>query len=98
MVYWFAGFPDQPEVITFDQPTLEKNRQKLITLMDTIDRLMSQDDEAFPLTTDQEKCTFCIYRSLCDRGLHAGSFYNSDQEGEAPELTLNLEQIGEIEY
>lgn len=98
MVYWFAGYPDQPEVFTFDQHALDRGRQKLETLMDTMTRLLSQGEEAFTLTTDQEKCTFCIYRSLCDRGLHAGSFYASDQEGEAPEFILDLEQIGEIEY
>lgn len=98
MVYWFAGFPNQPEVFNFEQPALEESRQKLETMMDTITRLVPQGDEAFPLTTDLQKCTYCIYRSLCDRGVHAGTFDDADLEGEAQEFIIDLEQIGEIEY
>ena len=57
----------------------------------------------FPLTSDERRCKFCVYRSLCNRGVAAGSL--EDWPGlteEAPDLTLDtgldFDQIAEIEF
>jgi hypothetical protein len=98
MNYWFTDFPDQPEVFIFDQALLARIYQELETLLSTISRLIPMGEQAFLLTDHLEKCIFCIYRSLCERGSHGGAFLDSDQDGEAVEVLFDFEQIGEIEY
>ena len=98
MNYWFAGFPDKPEVFNFDRQALDGASRQLEALMSTISRLIPVGEEAFPLTDDHKKCTHCIYRSLCNRGTHAGLFSEADQAEDLAEVALDLEQIGEIEY
>lgn len=98
MNYWFAGFPDKPEVFNFDQQALDEASRQIEALMSTISSLIPMNDEAFPLTDDHKKCTHCVYRSLCNRGTHAGVFSEVDQAEDMAEVELDFEQIGEIEY
>ena len=54
---------------------------------------------AFPLTEDRMKCSYCPYRSYCNRGVHAGDSLDVELETEAEELfNINFEQIGEIAF
>ncbi len=56
--------------------------------------------ETFPLTSDERRCQFCNYRSLCDRGL-AGSleaFDFADEEAAEEDFALDFDQIAEIEF
>ncbi|MEW5868888.1 MAG: PD-(D/E)XK nuclease family protein [Chloroflexota bacterium] len=54
----------------------------------------------FDLTARSERCAFCVYRSLCGRGVQAGAEDegNTEQEGEAGEVFLDFEQVAEIEF
>ncbi|MFB0534151.1 MAG: PD-(D/E)XK nuclease family protein [Anaerolineae bacterium] len=58
-------------------------------------------DEGFPLTTQERRCRYCPYRSLCRRGTRAGAFEEAEDEpewGDDFEIALDFEQIAEIEY
>jgi len=96
MVYWFAGYPDQPVRFPYAASAFQADREYLAEIVATIDRL-GEDD--FPLTTDTRRCEYCVYRSLCERGGKAGSLDELDIFGEeegAP--TIDFEQTLEIEY
>ena len=98
MLYWFADFPDQPERFGYDQSAFQADGEYLAGLITTIQGLEEQD---FSLTADQRRCAFCEYRSLCDRGDKAGlleEYLEEIESGEGIEITLDFEQIQEIEY
>ena len=58
--------------------------------------------DAFPLTDDERRCRFCSYRSLCDRGepgrLEEIDLDEYEAEEEDEELSLDFDQIAEIEF
>ncbi len=97
MVYWFAAAPDQP--VRFDYSALqhEETSREIERIMETLQGLGPQE---FPLTDDQDRCRFCRYRSLCDRGVAAGELADL---GIGPDpgdfdFDLDLEQIAEIDF
>jgi CRISPR/Cas system-associated exonuclease Cas4 (RecB family) len=96
MVYWFAGFPNQPERFAYNQQAFREDETNLSDLIETIQRLLPGE---FSLTNDLRKCAYCNYRSLCERGIRAGEMADAgadlDQESD---LEVDFEQIGEIEF
>jgi hypothetical protein len=57
--------------------------------------------DQFSLTPYTERCAFCVYRSLCERGERAGSLEDEleAQQGELPgDLQFDFDQIAEIEF
>ena len=98
MIYWFAEHPDQPEIIPYTQKQYQDDAEHLNAI---VSRISKSDIESFPLTNDNRHCLYCVYRSLCDRGVGAGSLSEIDRESEAgilEEFGLNFEQIAEVEY
>ncbi len=98
MVYWFSEFPTEPERFPYNQAQYDANREYLVNLINEIARLTPGQ---FYLTPDVEKCKFCIYRSLCDRGEKAGEWQAQEEDegmSAAREADLGFEQIGEIEF
>jgi CRISPR/Cas system-associated exonuclease Cas4 (RecB family) len=75
MIYWFPEFPEKPEVIRYSQEQYKKDKTFIKNI---IDEICDSSDTTFQLTRDEKKCTFCNYRSLCDRGVNAGNFENED--------------------
>ena len=98
MVYWFADYPTQPERFVYTESSFQEDEGYLLGLVEAIQRL---EEDQFPLTDDERRCAFCVYRSLCDRGVKAGgieTLENELEEEEAIELDLDFEQIAEIEF
>ena len=94
MIYWFADFPDEPARFTYTSAQYKRDMDTLSKLADEIHAASS-----YPLTDDRTKCSYCPYRSYCDRGVHAGDLEQAEAETEAEELfDVNFEQIGEIEF
>jgi hypothetical protein len=59
--------------------------------------------EAFPMTEDARRCNYCPYRSLCDRGVGAADFTETEEELAQPEtpgtdFDIDFEQIAEIAF
>jgi CRISPR/Cas system-associated exonuclease Cas4 (RecB family) len=67
MTYWFAEFPNLP--IRFDYDEARSVRD-----WDALGNLVTQISEAqeWPLTADTRRCQYCVFRSYCSRGSHAG--------------------------
>jgi CRISPR/Cas system-associated exonuclease Cas4 (RecB family) len=98
MVYWFANFPEDPERFPYDATQYDEDSDYLASL---IEEIKSLGDEDFPLTTQERRCRYCPYRSLCRRGVRAGLFDEAESEPEGRDdfgIALDFEQIAEIEY
>ena len=100
LVYWFAAQPEKAETFSLDQAEFEKAQQQITDLTSLITRLASDNNEqVFPLTDDENRCAFCVYRSLCDRGVHAGNAITEmESETMMGEIEFAFDQIGEIEF
>jgi CRISPR/Cas system-associated exonuclease Cas4 (RecB family) len=98
MVYWYAAHPAKPHRFPYSQTQYEKDGKYLAGLVDEIDGM---EEDEFPLTEDLERCKFCVYRSLCDRGIQAGTLIPTETgdgfEAEA-EFEIDFDQIAEIEF
>jgi hypothetical protein len=101
MVYWFAEEPDKPLHLAYDSAQFWMDIEALGTLAQTI-AAAGPDD--FPRTEDVRRCQFCTYRSLCDRGVRAGSYLDDGAASESAEgeadwsLETTFDQIAEIEF
>jgi CRISPR/Cas system-associated exonuclease Cas4 (RecB family) len=94
MVYWFADFPTEPARFVYKADQYKRDWDELIKIADEI---ASASD--FPKTDDVSKCSYCPYRSYCDRGIRAGDAADAELETAAEELfDINFEQIGEIAF
>jgi hypothetical protein len=44
----------------------------------------------------EKPCAYCVYRSLCNRGVQAGEMVGEEEEPMPADINFDLEQIGEI--
>ncbi len=96
MVYWFAEQPDEPERFAYDRAQFEADEALLTDLIEEI-----AARKVFELTTDIQRCKFCTYRSLCDRGVRAGDFRDVELDDEPDDIVradFDFDQIAEIEF
>jgi CRISPR/Cas system-associated exonuclease Cas4 (RecB family) len=97
MIYWFAEHPEAPVRLPYDTAQYHADERYLTELIEQITTL-----EDFTPTEDERHCTYCPYRSYCDRGVKAGTL--GDEEAEAVENVVELrvgfdfEQIAEIAF
>ncbi len=96
MVYWFANAPAEPLRFAYDAAQYAADEARLAALVAEIGAL---GDEDFPMAADERHCRYCVYRSLCARGVEAGPLEGWEAEPEAAgEIELEFEQIAEIAY
>jgi hypothetical protein len=94
MIYWFADFPADPAAFPYSSAQFKRDCDALTKLAREI-----ESASAYPKTDDRQKCSYCPYRSYCDRGIHAGDLEDLETEMEREELfDVKFEQIGEIEF
>ena len=94
MIYWFSEDPTRPQLFPF---SAEQSAEVEQLLMQRIEEINVTQSDRFFLTTDERRCAFCVYRSLCERG-EPGSLADAEGDYELPDTTtgLELDQIGEI--
>lgn len=95
MVYWFAGFPEEPERFPYNQQKFARDEKALGRLVAEIE---SARADQFPMTEDEKACRLCVYRSLCERGTGAGAFSEQEGDVESAEMIIDFDQIGEIQF
>jgi hypothetical protein len=98
MIYWQANFPENSLEITYSDAACQADHLYLTHL---IDEILAASDESFHKTDDLNQCKYCNYRSLCDRGVQAGSFNSMEMDGDEFNLdtfNLDLDQINEIAF
>lgn len=98
MVYWFAETPDQPERFLYSADQFHADGLMLTELAREI-----AARTVFDLVQDEKVCTFCAYRSLCNRGVRAGDFREAEFAFETDDAAgagfdIDLDQIAEIEF
>jgi RecB family exonuclease len=95
MQYWYPEAPQRPETFGYSADQFKLDGAYLAGLIDQI--LAAEGD--LPLTARIETCRFCVYRSLCERGVSAGSLDDLDEEPDEHEsLDIDYEQIGEVAF
>jgi RecB family exonuclease len=97
MSYWYANRPDQPEVFSYSQEQLAADEGFLQNLIAEIDSLNEIED--FPLIVEDNRCKYCVFRSLCDRGKSAGEMIEIELDlTPVQDFDLDFHQIEEIEF
>lgn len=95
MIYWFAEYPDQPEVLPYDAAQHAADHQFLTELIAEVEQRAAQEGE-WAKTPNERKCAYCTYRSLCNRGAVAGVI--GLDEADDLEIDVRLEDVDEIAY
>jgi len=97
MLYWFAGFPAQPERFAYGEEQFVADRNFLEGLLREVE---TRPEDAFPQTEDRRLCNYCVYRSLCWQDVQAGALANLEElEPSAAALEdLDLEAIAPIPF
>ena len=98
MIYWYAELPKAPVRFPYNQRKMQADQEELIKIIKKITQL---EDSEFNMTSDEHKCSFCVYRSLCVRGVQAGQLSDYDHlDGEVDEdqFILDFNQIEDISY
>ncbi len=99
MVYWFADFPAEPARFVYKADQFKRDWDALRRIADEISNASTALTASFPKTDEVSKCSYCPYRSYCNRGVRAGDAADAELETEAEELfDINFEQIGEIAF
>jgi CRISPR/Cas system-associated exonuclease Cas4 (RecB family) len=91
MTYWYADFPEEPAKFPY---TTKQHKRDWVSLFQYVSELSAK--QSFPMTDDEKKCSYCPYRSYCNRGIAAGEF--DELETELSSLDVDMEQIQEIEF
>jgi hypothetical protein len=101
MIYWFAQYPDQPVTLPYDAAQQAADHKYLSELIGEIENLARDSESSpgseWPKTPDERKCAYCVYRSLCNRGVGAGTG-DPDEEDFDLVARINIDQIDAIEY
>lgn len=96
LIYWFTSQPEQPVHIKYSDDLYRSDEDYLEKLVQDVS---TRPAGQFPLTLDEKKCTYCVYRSLCNRGIQAGNWQEDPADDEtAVDLEFPFDQIGEIEF
>jgi CRISPR/Cas system-associated exonuclease Cas4 (RecB family) len=96
MVYWFTGFPRQPEVFRYSAGSMKEDEGYLARL---ISEIVSRAADSLPAVADSRRCRFCVYRSFCERQVEPAGYDDEDADSsESAEPALDMEQIAEIVY
>jgi len=107
MIYWFPAYPDRPERFTYsvrqyaeDETHLSDLVKEIVRRAEALSEAGSLGGDLFPLTGRTERCAFCNFRSLCERGERAGSSVGEEEQEQdfVQEFNLDFEQIAEIEF
>ncbi len=98
MIYWFAQYPDQPIALPYDAAQHADDHRFLTNLIDEIEKRAQEAEVAeWSKTPDERKCAYCVYRSLCQRGVQAG-ILDADEEDFDLVARINVAEIDAIEY
>ena len=98
MNYWFALHPENPISLPYSQTAFEADQKNLSHL---IWEIIETPEESFYKTHNRKHCRYCVFRSHCDRGTHAGDLAHMEDfqvEWDENQPNLNFEQIGEIKF
>ncbi len=97
MIYWYANFPEKPLRYLQSTSQIADYQAKLLAIIDEIQTLSKK---VAPLTDNEKLCHYCVYRSLCKRGVKAGLLdeFKNIEESNGNDFDIDFDQIAEILY
>jgi len=96
LIFWFPAFPEKSLGFSFSEEIYQHNRNGLIAL---IREISEKEEGTFEKTEMEIRCGYCQYRSLCDRGVEAGSLVEmGDLDIEQLIESINFGESEEISY
>jgi len=97
MIFWFATCPEEPWRFKYTTQRYQSDREELHRIISEIIKL---PEGRFMLTNHEKRCEYCVYRSLCNRGIQAGDWLTQEDEvgDENIPLNVNFDQVAEIEF
>ncbi len=96
MRYWYPSSPAENIIFPYGQEAHETNH---VFLKNIISEMQEKKDGEFILTKDEKKCGFCPYRSLCNRGISASKFNESESTSiDEGNLFSEFAQLPEIYF
>jgi len=96
LVYWFAADPTRTETINYNTE-LHREYHDYFTSM--VNEIAARDGKAeWPLTPNERLCDYCVYRSLCDRGIFAGAVDESNLDAGEEGFDFDLDDVKEIAF
>ncbi len=99
MVYWFTAAPEAPLRFDYSSAWHAEGGVRLAKLVGEV--LAGDQHRAWPLTAEQRRCRHCVFRSLCARGVVAGSLteLEGDADGEQGlSLAALFEAVDEVGF
>lgn len=107
MLYWFVGAPQQPVRFRYDSAQHAAAEARLHGLLANI--LAGKSEQDFPKVADtpisrKRFCSYCVYRSRCNRGVSAGDLTDLDDAEEffvidlEAALEFTLEDVDELAF
>jgi len=99
MIYWYPLSSDPEEIFPYSEILYSENADQLTKLIMKINNFI-ETSEVFPLTEDHSLCQKCIYRSLCERGIHGGEFdlFTEIDQEDLSGLHFDLDKILENKF
>ncbi len=95
MIYWYPNVPEQPAHFRYDATKLSAD---VAYIEDLIKQVLQRNAGQFGLTTDEKRCKFCQYRSLCDRGIKAGNLAELEADLDDDTFDVDLDSITAIDF
>lgn len=89
MVYWVTGMPDEPVMLDYDARFFAQDGVYLKSVVGEI--LGREAGSVWALTSDERRCRFCEYRSLCGREAVVGDYEEFD-------MSLDNIALGEVGF
>lgn len=90
MIYWYPNPTIPPFEFPYSEEQYSEDEQVLTQLIEEITAL---PQEAFVKTSDERKCRFCRYRSLCERGTLAGNLNEAEEDDAEGLFDLDFDQL-----
>jgi len=98
MMYWYPQAPNEPEIFDYTEKLFQRDEEFLSELIDQIKS--TAENNRFPLVDGDKPCTYCVYRSFCDRGDRPSLLEDTESgsDAEIDVLALDWDQIAEIQF
>jgi hypothetical protein len=80
----------QNNILRFDYDA-ESHARGGSFLQELIAEISAKEPGSFAKTSEEHRCKFCVYRSLCERGTTAGNLSEMEAEDEIPDSIADLD-------
>ena len=96
MRYWYPGSPDEEFIFKYGQSTHEDHH---VFLKNIINEILGKKKGDFLQTCIINKCGYCQYRSLCDRGIRAANIHEIEDQGLLESgFLIDFDQLPELSF